>query len=104
MSELTVDTSAMRAHARAVEGIAARLSEAADASATAAMPDASFGLLCAFLLPPATLVQTLAAGSVQAAATAMEGIATTIGGSADAYDAIDGAVHDALSRITKALS
>lgn len=103
MNEVVVDTGAMRSHASAVDGIAARLAEAADASATMAIPDMAFGLLCSFLVPPAMLVQTLAAGTVSGAASAMEGISSSITGAAEAYDAIDHFVQDSLSKITKAM-
>lgn len=103
MSELTVDTDAMRAHAAALDGIAAGLAEAVDAAATTAMPDDSFGLLCSFLVLPASAIQGAAAAGVVAAGTAVAGTRTGIGASADAYDAIDDAVRSALRTLEELL-
>ncbi|MBW0256230.1 type VII secretion target [Cellulomonas sp. PS-H5] len=103
MSELTVDTGAMRAHAGALDGIAAGLAEAVDAAATTAMPDDSFGLLCSFLVVPATAVQGAAAAGVVAGSTAVAGTRTGVRGSADAYDAIDDAVRSALKTLEELL-
>lgn len=103
MSELTVDTGAMRAHAGALDGIAAGLAEAVDAAATTAMPDDSFGLLCSFLVLPATAIQGAAAGGVVAGSTAVGGTRTAVRASADAYDAIDDAVRAALRTLEELL-
>jgi hypothetical protein len=99
VSELTVDTDAMRSHASALDGIASGLAEAVDAAATTTMPDDSFGLLCAFLVPPAMLLQGAAAAGVTAGSTAVAGTRTGVRSSADAYDAIDRTVQDALKTL-----
>ncbi|GAA3809394.1 type VII secretion target [Cellulomonas soli] len=103
MNQLVVDTGAVRAHARTVDGIAGSLQEAVDASATVAIPDDSFGLLCSFLVPGALLVQSLGAELVQAGSTAMDGIVLALDASATTYDAIDSAVHTGLRMIEKVL-
>jgi hypothetical protein len=104
VSELVVDTDAMRAHASALDGIAVGLSEAVDAADTTAMPDCSFGLLCSFLVPAVTAVQVIAAGGVHAASAALDGTRTGIRASADAYDAVDSGVRMLLKAIEEAMS
>jgi hypothetical protein len=101
--DLVVDTDAMRAHASALDGIAAGLAEAVDAAATTAMPDTSFGLLCSFLVLPATAIQGSAAAGVVAGSTAVGGTRAGIGASADAYDVIDDAVRSALRTLEELL-
>jgi hypothetical protein len=102
-NELVVDTDAMRAHAGRLEAVAHGLSEACDASVRTAMPDTSFGILCAFLLPVVTTVQGAAAAGVTAAAAAVSAERVAILGSATAYDAVDSVVGDALTSIKELL-
>jgi hypothetical protein len=104
MSEVVVDTDAMRAHATALDGIARGLSEAVDAAATTAMPDASFGLLCSFLVLPMTTIQGAAAAGVIAAGAAVDGTRVAIRGSAEAYDVVDAGVQRVMKAIEGAMS
>lgn len=100
---LTVDTGAMRAHAGAVARIAAEIEEAAGAARTVAVPDDSFGLLCAFLVPPTLAVQGSGAAGVSAASAATSGIATGLTATADTYDTVDEAIRTALARLAEVL-
>ncbi|WP_454051105.1 type VII secretion target [Cellulomonas sp. Marseille-Q8402] len=101
--QLVVDTEAMRAHARALEPIAAGLAEARSAAASTALPDTSFGLLCSFLVPPALVLQGSAAAGVVAGSSAVSGTGAAVSASADAYDAIDEAVSTALDTFRELL-
>jgi hypothetical protein len=96
MSELTVDTGAMRAHANALQGTASGLREASDAASSMLLPDASFGLLCSFLVPMVNGIQGIAAAGVDGTADAVEAEQGAIRASAAAYDTIDELVGDAL--------
>jgi hypothetical protein len=101
--QLVVDTDAMRAHAGLLDSVAAGLAEACDASVSTAMPDNSFGILCAFLLPVVTTVQGAAAAGVTAAAAAVSAERGAILGSARAYDTVDSAVGRALTSMKELL-
>ena len=101
--ELVVDTGAMRSHATKVSGIAGSFGEAADASATSAMPDMAFGLLCSFLLPPATLLQGMAVAAVSTSAGAMSVVGRSISASAEAYDRVDEATNEGLTTLLRVL-
>jgi hypothetical protein len=103
VSELTVDTDAMRSHATALSDVVQGLAEAADAAASTSLPDTSFGLLCSFLVPPALLVQGGAAAGVVAGSAAVGGTQVAIRGSAAAYDGVDSAVQGAMKLIEEAL-
>lgn len=103
MSELTVDTGAMRAHARALQATVDGLREGSDAASSMLLPDTSFGILCAFLVPMVNGIQAIAATGVEATAGAVAAEQEAIRATATAYDAIDEAVHDVLRTFTELL-
>jgi len=103
MSELVVDTDAMRSHATALDGPVHGLNEAAQAAAAMALPDASFGILCSFMVPAVAAAEISAKTLVGAAAAAIDGERAAIRASAASYDYVEERITEALVAIAEVL-
>ena len=80
---ITVDADLITAHAARVETVAADVSIASDAAGSTNMAGGAFGVLCAFLVPPAGIAASMAQSAIRAAegmvrrsATELRGVAT----------------------------
>ena len=87
MAELiAVDTETVRQHAQRVAQIAADVRLAENAAGSMNVGGGAFGVMCAFLVPPAQLVSSIAAGAITAAATMLEKSEEQLRGLADDFD------------------
>lgn len=87
MAELiAVDTETVRQHAQRVARIAADVRLAENAAGSMNVGGGAFGVMCAFLAPPAQIVSSIAAGAITAAATMLEKSEEQLRGLADDFD------------------
>ena len=87
MAELiAVDTETVRQHAQRVAQIAADVRLAENAAGSMNVGGGAFGVMCGFLVPPAQLVSSIAAGAITAAATMLEKSEEQLRGLADDFD------------------
>jgi hypothetical protein len=81
--QITVDADLISAHAARVDTVAADIAVASDAAGSTNMGGGAFGVLCAFLVGPASFAASMAQqairsaeGMVQRSATELRGVAT----------------------------
>ncbi|AKV87769.1 type VII secretion target [Microbacterium sp. CFBP9023] len=87
MAELiAVDTETVRRHAQRVGQIASDVRLAENAAGSMNVGGGAFGVMCAFLVPPAQLVSSIAIGAISAAATMLEQSEEQLKGLADDFD------------------
>ncbi|APH44289.1 hypothetical protein BMW26_04375 [Microbacterium sp. 1.5R] len=87
MAELiAVDTETVRRHAQRVGQIASDVRLAENAAGSMNIGGGAFGVMCAFLVPPAQLVSSIAIGAISAAATMLEQSEEQLKGLADDFD------------------
>lgn len=87
MAELiAVDTETVRRHAQRVGQIASDVRLAENAAGSMNVGGGAFGVMCAFLVPPAQLVSSIAIGAISAAATMLEQSEEQLRGLADDFD------------------
>ncbi|MGX5694884.1 type VII secretion target [Agromyces soli] len=86
---IAVDFDVVRQHATRVEYVAAQISTARDAAASMNMGGGAFGLMCAFLVPPATAISSLATSTVAAAEAMVERSAREVRGMAGDFESLE---------------
>ena len=87
MAELiAVDTETVRTHARRVSQIASDIRLAENAAGSLNVSGGAFGVMCAFLVPPAQLVSSIATDAIAAAATMLEQSEEQLRGLAGDFD------------------
>ena len=101
---LQVDTDQLRAHAKQIHGLAQGLGEGVSAGVHTAMDVQAFGVLCAFLVPPAVALQAVGIAALSGGVAALGAIETSLRGVAAGYDAIDDAVGGRLTDLMAGLS
>lgn len=69
---IAIDRELLRTHASRVHTVQTAVAEAASAARSADLAGGAFGILCAFLVPPTTLVTGIAESMITAAATMLE--------------------------------
>lgn len=73
MAELiSIDPQLITAHAARVDQVASDVALARDAASSMKMGDGAFGILCAFMVPPATIVSEFAKSAIASAERLVE--------------------------------
>ena len=80
---IAVDTETVRRHAQRAAQIAADVRLAENAAGSMNVGGGAFGVMCAFLVPPAQAVSSIAAAAITAAATMLEESEEQLRGLAD---------------------
>ncbi|WP_308492786.1 hypothetical protein [Microbacterium terrisoli] len=93
---IAVDQDLIIAHAARVRQVAADVAVARDAASATNMSGGAFGVMCAFLVAPASLVAQVTGATITAAERLVERSATEIRGVADDMAAFEQDVVDAL--------
>lgn len=101
--QIHIDPDLMRSQAASLDGIAADIHEARQAAASTGLGGSSFGLLCAFLVLPATAVMGAGAGMVAAAGVMVERSAANMRGAADSFDEGEAETQAVLDTVRVAL-
>lgn len=99
MSGYTVDTDAMRQHASKLEQVKSTVDVAIDAGKTTMLDVKAFGVLCAFLAPPAIAIQGAGLAGIGALSLGLQAQSTGITAVADGYDTAEEAVRGALAAV-----
>ncbi len=76
--QIAVDWGVLNAHAGRVRQVAADTRLACDAAASLNLGGGAFGIMCAFLVPPLSVVSSLAQHALNSAAAAVERSATEV--------------------------
>ncbi len=101
--KIAVDAELIHTHAGRVERVAAEVAEARQAAAATNMGGGAFGLICAFLVPPATLAASMAASAIGAAEGMLERSAREIRGVAEDLAAVEDDIVQAVRALEKGL-
>lgn len=83
---IAVDPDTVRSHAQRVGQVASDVRLAENAAGSMNLGGGAFGVMCAFLVPPAQLVSSIAIGTISAAATMLEQSEEQLKGLADDFD------------------
>jgi hypothetical protein len=81
--EIRIDPDILRGHARGVTVIAEDLDDALAAARSVDLSSGAFGVLCAFLVPPAGLASSMAVASLRSAGSMLRRAAAEVNGWAD---------------------
>ena len=93
---IAVDRDLIVAHAARVRQVASDVAVARDAASATNMSGGAFGVLCGFLVPPASLVAQVTGAAIAAAERLVERSATEIRGVADDMAAFEQTVVEDL--------
>lgn len=96
---LRVDTDALRAHAKQIEGLAKGLNEAVQAGKSTANDPGVFGVLCSFFVLPAEFLERAGIAALTMANGALAGLEVGLKGVAKGYDEVDEAVHEVFTKL-----
>ncbi|WP_447007486.1 type VII secretion target [Saccharothrix isguenensis] len=100
-----VHTDAMRQHAGRLDGVVEQIGVAQDAATQATISGTTaYGILCSpLLLPLMGSIEAMGHAAIGTANTVVSATSESIVAMADTYDAVDGAVEGALSKILEKL-
>lgn len=104
MSDLiSVQPEVLRRHAARVDSLTASVTQCMDAAASMNLGGGAFGIMCAFLVPPASAVSGIARSSISAAEGMLGRSATELRGLADdferAEERVSGTLRDATAQL-----
>jgi hypothetical protein len=100
---IAVDGELIHAHAARVERVADDVAVARRAAAATNMGGGAFGVICAFLVPPASLAATMAASAIAAAEGMLERSAREVRGVATDMAAVEDDIVRAVRVLEKGL-
>lgn len=101
--QIHIDPDLMRSQAASLEGIASDIHEARQAAASTGLGGSSFGVLCSFLVLPATAVMAAGTGMITAAAVMVERSAANMRGAAASFDEGEATTSATLDTVRVAL-
>lgn len=96
---IAIDHELISAHAARVDQVASDISLAADAASSTNMGGGAFGVLCSFLVAPATIAATMAGSAISSAQGMVSRSATEIRGVAADMAAFESDVIAAISSL-----
>lgn len=100
---ITIDFDLIEQHARRVDLVASDVALAHDAASSINVAGGAFGLMCAFLVPPAALVSTLATSALASAQGMVERSARELRGVGTDFTTTEDAIVTDLAAFDKAL-
>ena len=100
---IAIDQDLIIAHAARVRQVSTDVQTARDAASATSMSGGAFGVMCAFLVGPATLVATAAAATIASAQGLVDRSATQIRGVADDMAAFEEELAASIRQIESAL-
>lgn len=93
---IAIDQDLIISHAARVRQVASDISVARDAASATNMSGGAFGVMCAFLVPPASMVAQVTSGAITAAQRLVERSAVEVRGVADDMAAFEQTAVDDL--------
>ncbi|WP_036284217.1 hypothetical protein [Microbacterium luticocti] len=100
---ITIDQDLIIAHAARVRQVSSDVQVARDAASATNMSGGAFGVMCAFLVAPATLVATAASAAIASAQGLVDRSATELRGVADDMAAFEEELAVSIRQIESAL-
>ncbi|MEQ6895916.1 hypothetical protein [Microbacterium sp. KR10-403] len=101
--QITIDQDLIIAHAARVRQVSADVQTARDAASATSMSGGAFGILCAFLVGPATLVATAASAAIGSAQGLVDRSADEVRGVGDDMAAFEEELAASIRQIEGAL-
>ncbi|MFT8636429.1 MAG: hypothetical protein ABF811_00505 [Pseudoclavibacter sp.] len=101
--EIRADPDILRGHARGVSVLAEDLDDALAAAQSVNLGGGAFGVLCAFLVPPAGLASSMAVASLRSAGSMLRRAAAEVNGWADDADETESQIVSDIRAIAAAL-
>jgi hypothetical protein len=86
---IALDFDIARQHATRVDHVSSQVGSARDAAASMNMGGGAFGLMCAFLVPPATMISTAATNTIAAAEAMVERSARELRGVVTDFEGLE---------------
>ncbi|WP_417563878.1 hypothetical protein [Microbacterium sp.] len=96
---IAIDQDLVISHAARVKQVASDIAVARDAASATDMSGGAFGIMCAFLVPPASMVAQVTSAAITAAQRLVERSAVEVRGVADDMAAFEQDVVDSLRAI-----
>lgn len=87
--QIEVDPQALRDQAREVESLAGAVDQASEAAASMNLAGGAFGVMCAFLVPPAISITGIARGALRDASELLRREADALRDLADDFEAYE---------------
>jgi len=101
--QIAIDQDLIIAHAARVRQVSSDVQVARNAASATNMSGGAFGVMCAFLIGPATLVASAASGAIASAQGLVDRSATEIRGVADDMAAFEDELSASIRQIESAL-
>lgn len=98
-TRIAIDTELLRQHAGRVEQVGRDVGVARDAAGSLDLGGGAFGLMCAFLVPPAVAVSSVAQAAIASAQRMVERSATELRGVAADFTAQEDRVEETLRSV-----
>ena len=97
---IAVDFDVLTAHASRVDQVSSAVGLGAQAAASLNLGGGAFGLMCAFMVPPATLVSSMAQSAITSAQEMVSRSASEVRGLRDDFMAFEEAASGEFSALT----
>jgi uncharacterized protein YukE len=101
--EIAIDPDLLRSHAGRVEQVAGDVAMAKDAAGSINLGGGAFGLMCAFLVPPASVVSAMAQAALSSAGSMVQRSAREIRGVATDFERTEDDIEQQISRLESQL-
>jgi uncharacterized protein YukE len=101
--KITIDPDLLRTHAARVEQVAGDVAMARDAAGSINLGGGAFGLMCNFLVLPATVVSTMAQSALLSAGSMVQRSATEIRAVATDFETTEGDIEQTIAGLRSAL-
>lgn len=100
---ITLDFAALRAHSSTMRGFSAQVQEAVSAVQSIDLGGGAFGIMCSFLVPPASLVSNATAQAISAEKGMLDRTADEVTAWAGDAQQLEQQLSEQIQTITKAL-
>jgi uncharacterized protein YukE len=101
--DIRIDPDRLRSHAARVEQVAGDVAMAKDAAGSINLGGGAFGLMCAFLVPPISIVSSVAQSTLSAAGSMVQRSAREVRGVAGDFEANEDDIEQQISSLRSQL-
>lgn len=100
---IAIDPDLLRSHAARVDQVASDVAMAKDAAGSVDIGGGAFGVMCAFLVPPISMVSSVAQSTLSAAGSMVQRSAREVRGVAQDFEANEEAIEQQISSLRSQL-
>lgn len=101
--QISIDSDALRAHARKVAQLADDVSTATNAIASINLSGGAFGLMCAWMVAPATVASNIVGSHIKETRSVLDRTSGAVSDTARTFDASEEQIIDAITQLDRAL-